>query len=380
MSTRQEGQMKKVRASVKIEDEQIKLDSIPSDSTITQFIKSGQAAFGSIDPRSLQDCNETSYEVQKWMLDRVRERLAAASDLYHDDILILRSLLKLEYSADTTGYQYLQPELSRLMISNLTYAAAFTKSVWDASLNEVPRTFKDEVLRDVARVLGDVCIDMRKYETIEGQLAIPARNNNGDLPKPCPLNKLSAAQLGEFTKQLYGSGHYKPVEFMLANLRSAMDHALIMDLHTLYVPFLQELIGLMLMYGIPLTNAIYSAFFESVLLNYLQRFVGQEPAQRDSVEHSSWTTRATAARGRLEAFDHSYFQDILGDRYGAAVLPALMKLQGSTAVSEQAHSRFDSLTTSATAGAGPGSMKSLLTTNDDKIDPTLAASTLPLAT
>lgn len=317
--------------------------------------------------------------MQKWMLDRVRERLVAASDLYHDDILILRSLLKLEYSADTTGYQYLQSELSRLMTSNLTYAVAFTKSVCDASLNEVPRSFKDEVLRDVARGLGDVCIDMREYETIEGQLAIHERNKNGDSPKPCPLKKLSADQLGEFTKHFYSSGHYKPVESMLANLRSAMHHALIMDLHTLYVPFLQELISLMLIYGIPMTNAIYSGFFENVLLNYLQRFVGQEPAQH-SAEHNTWTPRAAAARGRLEAFDHSYFQDILGDRYGTAILPALMKLQSSTAVSLQAHSRFDSLTTSATAEAGAGSTKALLTTNEDDIDPKFTAPTLPLAT
>jgi hypothetical protein len=359
-----------------------RLDSIPNNSTVAQFIKSGQAAFGSVDPQIFQDCNKTSGEVQKWMLDQVREKLATASDLYHDDILILRSLLKLEYSADTTGYQYLQSELSRLMISNLTYAAAFTKSVCDASLNEVPRRFKDEVLRDVAHGLGDVCIDMRKYETIEGQLAIHERNKNGDLPAPCPLDKLSAAQLGEFTKQFYGSGYYKPVEFMLAKLRSAMDHALIMDLHTLYVPFLQELIGLMLMYGIPLTNTIYSAFFESVLLNYLQRFVGQEPIQRNSAEHSSWMPRAAAARGRLEAFDHSYFQDMLGDRYGAAILPALMKLQDPTAISQQAHSHFDSLTTSATAataGTRAGNTKGLITTNDDKIDPTSTASALPLA-
>jgi len=255
------------------------------------------------------------------------------------------------------------------MISNLTYAAAFTKSVSDASLNEVPQKFKDEVLRNVAHGLSDVCIDMRKYETIEGQLAIHERKKNGDSPEPRPLDKLSAAQLGEFTKQFYGSGHYEPVELMLANLRSAMDHALIMDLHTLYVPFLQELIGLMLMYGIPLTNAIYSAFFESVLLNYLQRFVGHEPAQSNNTEHNSWTPRAAAARGRLETFDHSYFQDILGDRYGAAILPALMELQGSTEVSQQGHSRFNSLTTSATAGAGAGSTKGQLTTIDDKIDP-----------
>ncbi|KAF3048356.1 hypothetical protein E8E12_011722 [Didymella heteroderae] len=307
--------MKKAEASVKIEDAQIRLDSIPRSSTIAQFIKSGQAAFGSIDPQILQGCNETSGGMQKWMLDRVHEQLAAASDLYHDDILILRSLLKLEYSADTTGYQHLRSELSRLMISNLTYAAAFTKSVSDASLNEVPRRFKDEVLRDVARDLGDICIDMRNYETIEGQVAVHLRNKDGESPKPCPLEKLSAAQLGDFTKQFYGSGLYKPVESMLANLRSAMDQALTMDLHTLYVPFLQELIGLMLMYGIPLTNAIYSAFFESVLLNYLQRFVGQEPAQRSSAEHDLWAPRAAAARGRLEAFDHSYFREILGEHF-----------------------------------------------------------------
>lgn len=308
------------------------------------------------------------------MLNGVRERLAAASDLYHDDILILRSLLKLEYSANTTGYRYLQAELSRLMIHNLTYAAVFTKSVCDAPLDEVPRRLKDEVLRNVAGGLGDVCIDMRQYETIEDQLAIHERNKNGDSPQPCPLKKLTAASLGEFTKHFYGSGHYKAVESLLANLRSAMDHALVMDLHIIYIPFLQELIGLMLMYGIPLTNAIHSAFFESVLLNYLQRFVGQEPAQRNSTEYSSWVPRAATARGRLEAFEHSYLHDILGDRYGATILPALMKLQGSTAVPRQAHSRFDSLNISATAGTGAMSTEVLMTTNDDNIDPKFPAS------
>lgn len=266
------------------------------------------------------------------------------------------------------------------MVSNLTYAASFTSSVCDASLNEVPQEIKDELLRDVASGLGNICIDMRKYETIKGQSAIKERDKNGASSEPCPLDKLSAAQLGDFTKRFYGLGHYKSVETMLANLRSAMDHAPVIDLHTLYIPFLQELIGLMLMYGIPMGNAIYSAFFESVLVNYLQRFVGQEPVQGNSAEHISWISRAAAARGRLETFDHSYFQDILGKKYTVVVSPALLKLRGSTEVSQQAHSRFDLLVTSATAEAGSGSTRGLLMTDDDSIDPKPAASKLSLAT
>lgn len=308
------------------------------------------------------------------MLDQVRKRLVAASHLYPDDILILQSLLKLEYSADTTGYQYLQSEISRLMRSNLTYAVVFTKSVCDAPVHQVPRNLKDEVLRDVARDLGVVCIDMRDHDNTDGQLGIHRENKDKDPLEPNPLEKLSAVQLGYFTKQLYGSGLYKPVESMLANLRLAMNHALIMDLHTLYIPFLQELIGLMLMYGIPLTNVVYSAFFENVLLNYLQRFVGEEPTRKDSNEHSLWTKRAAAACGRLETFDHSYFREIVGERYGVAILPALIKLQGSALVSQQAHCRFDSFVTSVSSGFETGSTKTLITISDDKIDPTLTSS------
>lgn len=285
------------------------------------------------------------------MLDQVRERLVAASDLYQDDILILRSLLKLEYSGDTTGYQLLQTELSRLMRSNLTYAVTFTKAVCDASINEVPQCIRDQVIRDVAQGLGNIRIDMRSCDIVESQPAIFEKSKNGNFAERCPVAKHSAVELGEFTKLLYGSGLYKPVESMLADLRSEMDHALPMDLHVVYIPFLQELIGLMLMYGIPLTSVVYSAFFESVLQNYLQRFVGQKPKQGNSAEHNSWTPRAAAACHRLESFDHSYFRDILGDRYTIAILPALLKLQDFNPI-PQVHSRFDSPTTLAVSETG----------------------------
>lgn len=304
------------------------------------------------------------------MLGRVRERLAVASDLYQDDILILRSLLKLEYSANTTSYDCLQPELSRLLKSDLTNIVTFMKSVSDAPENEVPRNIKDVVLRNVAQDLSEVCIDMRKDETIERQLAAFEKKRDESFAEPCPLEKISAAELGLFTKQFYGSGLYKPIESMLARLRSEIDHAPVMDLHTIYVPFLQELIGLMLMYGIPLTNATYSSFFESVLQNYFQRFVGQEPEQDKPAEHNLWASRALAARGTLESFDHSYFRDILGGRYPIVVLPALVKLQSSKSVS-QAHGRFDSLTTAVASGARNSATPVI--TNEDSIDPALTS-------
>ena len=311
------------------------------------------------------------------MLDQVYERLAAAPDLYQDDIPILRSLLKLKYSTDTTGFQFLFPQLSRLMRSNLTCAVTFTNSVFDASTNEVPRTIKDDLLRGIAQILGVVSIDMRDNETIERQVASLGEKKFGDPSELRPLAKLSSAALGIFTKHFYGTGLYDSIESMLAHLRSEMDHALVMDLHTIYVPFLQELIGLMLIYGIPLTNVTYSGFVESVLQSYCKRFIGQEPKESNSLEYESWKQRADAALGTLESFDHSYFRDILGTRYDEDVLPALMKVQGSTSVT-QTHSGFDSLKTAA--GTGAKTPRAPVTTDDDKIDPTLTASTLPSTT
>ncbi|KAF2623232.1 hypothetical protein BU25DRAFT_180156 [Macroventuria anomochaeta] len=376
-TTHNGGRAKEAKTSIKGEYEQKLLESTPSQSTIAHFNKSGQAAFGNVDAQLLKKHSEAPGKVQKWMLDRVRESLAAASELYHDDVLILRSLLGLKYSANTTGFQFLLPELSRLMRSNLTYAVTFTNYVFDAPTSEVPRTTKDDLLRAVAQDLGAVSIDMRDHENIERQLAAFERKKDEDIPGPRPLAKLSAAALGLFTKHFYGLGMYKPIESMIAHLRSEMDHALEQDLHTTYVPFLQELIGLMLMYGIPLANATYSSFFESVLQHYFMRFIGQEPEQKNSAKQKSWTRRAIAAHGTLESFDHSYFCDILGERYAIDVLPALVKLRGSTAAS-QAHSRFDSLTTAATTGAKDA--RTPVSKNDDKIDPAPIASILSLTT
>lgn len=307
-----------------------RLENIPIQSTIAQFIRSGQAAFGSVGPQLLE-CNDVSGEVQNWMLGRVRERLSGASDLYHDDVLILRPLLQLEYSAgpgssNTTGLCYLLPELLRLMKSNLTYTVTFTSHVLEFSNNEVPQSIKEDLLRAVAQVLDAVSLDMRDQRNIECQLAAFGGTKRGEFSGPRPLEKYSAAALGIFTKRFYSVGLYKPVESMLQRFQLEMVHAHSLDLHTIYVPFLQELIGLMLVYGIPMTNVVYSAFFETVLQQYFERFVGLQANQKTSVEQKSWRDRGIAARVALERFDHSYFRDILGDRYDSGVLSAMMNL------------------------------------------------------
>lgn len=311
------------------------------------------------------------------MLDRVRERLATASDLYHDDVLILRPLLELEYPNNSTGLHTLLPELLRLMRSNLTYVVIFTNHVLDAPPNEVSRTLKDDLLRAVAQDLGEVSIDMREYGAIERQLALFEEKKQDEPHQIRPLAKLSAPALGLFTKHFYNLGLYKPIEILLTHLQIEIAHGHSIEIHTLYVPYLQELIGLMLMYGVPMTNVTYRSFFESVLRSYFELFVGQEPAQKHREEHEIWTKRAHATRCSLESFDHSYFRDILGDRYDNDVLPALMRLPGP-APGSHAHSRFDSIITLSTTGNKAS--RALNTTEDHKIDPALTASTIPLVT
>lgn len=291
-----------------------------------------------------------SGEVQSWMLGRVRETLAAASELTHDDVLTLRPLLQLKYStgnSHSTGLYCLLPELLRLMRSNLTYAVTFTNYVLDAPRTEVSQSMKDELLSAVAQDLSAFSIDMRDQETV---------SNHGDVSGPQPQAKHSAAALGIFIKHFYNAGLYKPIESMLAHLRSEMAHAQSIDLHIIYVPLLQELIGLMLVYGIPITNVTYSAFFEVVLRQYLERFVGLRANQAAAAEQARWKQRGLAARAMLKSFDHSHFRDILGDRYDNVVLPAMMELP---------HNEFDSFTTTKS--------KASTMTDDNMTDPALAA-------
>ncbi|OSS52689.1 hypothetical protein B5807_02713 [Epicoccum nigrum] len=305
---------------------QISPENLPSQSTLSQFVESSQAAFGSSMPRALSQGMNASEGTPKWVLEQVRGILEAASDLYQGDLLILRSLLKLEFSPDMTGFQYLSSEIVRLIRSNLTYAVAFINCVVDAPNNEVSRATKDDVLRDIAQHLGEVSIDMRTHETVEQQLAALNDKMDKEGTQCRPMAKLSPAAFGRFTKHFYGIGLFHPIELMLACLQLEMKRALVLDLHSLYIPFLQELVGLMLMYGIPMTNETYSAFFESVLCNYLDRFVGIESEEKSNAEHDTWAQRANAARIMLETFDHSYFQDILGLRYESNILPAFNKL------------------------------------------------------
>lgn len=302
------------------------------------------------------------------MLGHVLERLSSASELHHEDIVMLRPLLQLEYSTagsgnpDSSGFYCLLPELLRLMKSNLTCAVTFTNYVLDASDNEVSKAIKEELLRAVAQVLGAVSIDMRDQDTISRQLAAFNEINHGDLSEPHPQAKLSPAAFGTFIKYFYSVGLYKPIEAMLAHFRTEMIHAHSVDLHTIYVPILQELISLMLIFGIPMTNATYSAFFEVVLQEYFARFVGPKADQMTAMEQTSWNQRATAARSMLESFDHSHFRDILGQRYDSSVLPVMMELPRNAASLQilQANDRVDSVLT-----------KTSVTTDDDKIDPDL---------
>lgn len=260
------------------------------------------------------------------MLEQVRDRLAAASEMYHDDVILLRPLLRLEYESHVTGLQCLYPELSRLMRSNLTFAVAFTNCVLEAPTTEISRAIKDDLLRHVAQDMSTVSIDMRDDEVIDRQLATLDQGANVAESVKRPLVKLSSTGIGLFIKHLYGQGLFTSVESMLVQLVSEMDRALIVDLHKIYVPFLQELIGLMLVYGVPRTQVTYGSFFESVLHNYLHRFVGRKEDVK-SVERQSWETRAKAALDSLESFDHSYFRDILGEKYDIVILPDLQKIQ-----------------------------------------------------
>ncbi|KAF9693182.1 hypothetical protein EKO04_008602 [Ascochyta lentis] len=369
------------RDSVKDECEQGLLDDIPERSTIAQFITSGQAAFGGVNTQPLKKQNGKTGEVQKWILDRVCERLADTSELNLDDIQALRPLLKLEYhtgglgSPSSTGFSCLLPELLRLMKSNITYAVTFSNYVLDAPDDEVPQAIKQELLCSVTHILGAVSVDTRDQETIKRQQAAFEDAENGSLLDPQSQAKLTAAAFGIFTKRLYSTGFFEPIESMLANLRTQMVHARSIELHIIYVPFLQKLIGLMLVYGIPLQTATYSAFFEVVLQQYLERFVGQEVDRRSKAEQEDWNQRAFAARVMLESFDHSYFREILGERYDRCVLPALSRLP-DIAPSGTRSPTNDTLTIRASTQAG--TPKTTVTASEDNTDHALTASTLSL--
>ncbi|KAF2996850.1 hypothetical protein E8E13_003912 [Curvularia kusanoi] len=288
---------------------------------------------------------EAPNDTHKRMLEQVREILNAASDLYQGDLLLLISLFKLEFSPETTGFHYLSAAIARLIKPNLTYMVAFINCVVDAPVQEVSQTTKDDVLRDVGLYLGEVSIDMRTHEAVERQLAAIDEMQDKDGFVARPMAKLSPGAFGLFTKRFYGIGQFLPVESMLACLQLEMKHALVMDLHSIYVPFLQHLVGLMLMYGIPMQNDTYSAFFDCVLCNYLERFVGIDSEDENSAEHNAWSHRANAARIMLGSFEHSYFEDILGARYESTIKPAYMKLPSATV----GHGRFDSLDPSSVA-------------------------------
>ncbi|KAJ8119051.1 hypothetical protein OPT61_g90 [Boeremia exigua] len=322
--THKEGPRKDAETTIKTENEE------KSQSSVAQFLKSGQVAFGSVDTRVLGENDSTPGEVQDWMLDQVRERLASASDLHHEDVFTLPSLLPLECGQNKTGFQCIYPELSRLMKSNLTYAVAFTNQVLEASIEEVPRIMKDDLLRNIAQDMSTVCIDMRDSEAVDRQLETLGQKRDETLTESRPLAKHSPAALGLFTKNLYGLGLFHQVESMLSRLRSEMDHALILDLQTIFVPFLQELIGLMLVFGVPMTNRAYGLFFESVLQNYFERFVGQESKGSHGIENRSWNLRAQTALSTMEKFDHYYFQEIMGDQYAVVVMPVLAKLRSAS--------------------------------------------------
>ncbi|KZM18631.1 uncharacterized protein EKO05_0000679 [Ascochyta rabiei] len=373
--------LKEDKDSIKDENEQKRFDTTSRQSTIAQFIKSGQVAFGGVDPQPLKEKDEKNGEVQTWMLDRICERLADASELNGNDILALRPLLKLEYCKSglndciSTGFSCLLPQLLRLMQSNLTCAVNFSNHVLDAPDNEVPREMKEELLCSVAQILGAVSIEKRDSGTIKRQLATLEDAECGSVPEPQPQAKLTATAFGIFTKRLCSLGLFKPIESMLARLRSEMSHVHIVDLHTIYVPFLQELIGLMLVYGIPLKDVTYSSFFEAVLQQYLERFVGQVANGANDVERENWNQRAFAARAMLESFDHSYFRDILGDRYDRGLLPALLRLFEIAPSTTRSQPHNLCTTTSSTQS---GEFKETVKTAKDKIDPALTASNVSL--
>lgn len=317
-----------------------RLDSIQNQLTKVQNTRSGQATLNNIGSSPLHKYDEAPGKIPECIFNQIHEKLADAADLYPDDLLTLRPLLKQENPPSSTFFHFLLPELMRLMRSNIAYAVAFTNYMLAAPISEVPQTTRDNLLHAVARELGAVSIDLREQETVQRQYVALERQQHVDTSELRALVEVSGAALGLFTKHFYNSGLFKQIESMLANLRSEMVHVHSIDLHTTYLPFLQELIGLMLMYGIPLTNTTYSSFFTSVLQEYFDRFIGLEPKQSNSTEHQVWTQRALTARATLMSFDHTYFREILGDRYDRDVLPALNQLPDCTSTL-QAKSQLD---------------------------------------
>ncbi len=282
------------------------------------------------------------------MLDRIHAKLASTSELFHDDVAALRPLLGLSYGvsgiagAERTALQRLLPEFMRILKLNLSYTIAFTNYMLDTAASEVPQTTREDLVRAVAQILGTISIDMRNQDTINGQVIAYERTKHTTMPERQPIQKPSAAAFGIFIKHFYGQGLYTSVGLMISNLHSEVGRALGTTLHTIWLPFLQELISLMLIYGIPFTDAIYSQFFECVLQEYFKNFVGQEPTLQNSAEHKSWQQRADAACYSLDSFDHSYFQEILGKKYESVVLSGMTKLPRFS--SRPARDQIDSAT------------------------------------
>jgi hypothetical protein len=317
-----------------------RLDKIPGQLTPAQFIKSEQARFTDIISKETDEENTISGNVNNWVLDRIHKQLATASELHHDDILVLRPLLSLNYptvdskNPHSTFFDHILPDLLRLMKSNFSCCITFTNYVLDAPNDDVPPSIKEDLLHAVANILGQASLDVRDQKDIEHHMVEYEETKHENTPRPQPLAKLSASALSVFVRHIFSSSLYEPAENSLDHFSIELGRTRGIDLHLTYIPFLQDLIGLMLIYGIPWTNAAYVGYFESSLQQYFERFVGQKPIQQNSTEYEAWEQRACAARSLLESFDHSYFREILGHRYDVVVLPAMMELRNIAPATE----------------------------------------------
>ncbi|KAJ4321621.1 hypothetical protein N0V94_002820 [Neodidymelliopsis sp. IMI 364377] len=322
--------------TIEVENNQVQyatLDDIPGHITPAQFIKSEQIRINGTASKRRNEQNTDSGTANNLMLDRMHKQIVAASELHCDDILVLRPLLSLDYAAvdskkpHSTFFDHILPDLLRLMRSNFSCCITLTNHVLDAHNDEVPPPMKEDLLCAVANILSHASLDVRDQKDIENQTIDYEETKYEEIPKPQPLAKLSASALSVFVGHIFSSNLYEPAENSLDHFSIELRRTHGIDLHLTYIPFLQDLIGLMLIYGIPWTNAAYVGYFESSLQQYFERFVGQKPTQQNNTEYEAWEQRACAARSLLESFDHSYFREILGQRYDVVVLPAMMELR-----------------------------------------------------
>lgn len=256
---------------------------------------------------------------QKRILNEVCKRLKNARTLSYDDMLYLRTLLAAPYSNTESSFDILRHDLLRLLGLKLDLLVTFTNLVLDCpKADKLLEQTETNLLDALAGKLGKASVSTDN----------PASGAPLELSaEPRSEPQVSAAALSQFTKHFYVVGRYDAISDMLKNLIVKMSSVRVTDLPTIYIPFLQHLVALMLTWGVPFTEKVYELFFQSVLYEYFTRYVGAAPVDTDCEEFRAWKRQGEVAWTALKILDHDYLPELLGPWYTTNVEPRMTALK-----------------------------------------------------